>query len=201
MDLTKFIKDVEKFVADVETNTNVNRAQTDLLKELTNNIFEIKEAISKNEKDGVEIDNWQEKAIDDLKKDINILKELVSNSDAEKKILSLEKKLEKAIEKEKAQNEKIKQVDEDLEKTKLGNAKVDSAQSAEIDELKTTDIEVYAELRDLRKEVDENTEFRVAEIIKRASAENKIKRALKSIARFILQVAITYVLVRITTGV
>lgn len=201
MDLTKFIKDVEKFVADVETNTNVNRAQTDLLKELTNNIFEIKEAISKNEKDGVEIDNWQEKAIDDLKKDINILKELVSNTDAEKKVSSLEKKLEKAIEKEKAQNEKIKQVDEDLEKTKLGNAKVDSAQSAEIDELKTTDIEVYAELRDLRKEVDENTEFRVAEIIKRASAENKIKRALKAIACFVLQVAVTYILIRITTGV
>lgn len=198
MDLKKFIKNVEKFVADVETNTNVNQAQTDLLKELTNSIFEIKEAISQNEKDDVEIDNWQEKAIDDLKKDLAILKELVANTDAEKKVSSLEKKLDKEI---KAQNKKIEQVNEDLEKAKLGNAKVDSAQSAEIDELKTTDIDIYSELRDIKKDVTENTEFRVAELMKRASAENKVKKALKAIARFVLQVAVTYLLLRFTTGV
>lgn len=198
MDLKKFIKNVEKFVADVETNTNVNRAQTDLLKELTNSIFELKETISQNEKDDVEIDNWQEKAIDDLKKDLAILKELVANTDAEKKVSSLEKKLDKEI---KAQNKKIEQVNEDLEKAKLGNAKVDSAQSAEIDELKTTDIDIYSELRDIKKDVTENTEFRVAELMKRASAENKVKKALKAIARFVLQVAVTYLLLRFTTGV
>lgn len=198
MDLKKFIKNVEKFVADVETNTNVNRAQTDLLKELTNSIFELKETISQNEKDDVEIDNWQEKAIDDLKKDLVILKELVANTDAEKKVSSLEKKLDKEI---KAQNKKIEQVNEDLEKAKLGNAKVDSAQSAEIDELKTTDIDIYSELRDIKKDVTENTEFRVAELMKRASAENKVKKALKAIARFVLQVAVTYLLLRFTTGV
>lgn len=201
MDLTKFIKDVEKFVADVETNTNVNRAQTDLLKELTNNIFEIKEAISKNEKDGVEIDNWQEKAIDDLKKDINILKELVSNTDAEKKVSSLEKKLEKAIEKEKAQNEKIKQVDEDLEKTKLGNAKVDSAQSEAINKLKSVDIDIYESVRKLEKDVEDNTNFRVQELMNRASGEKKVKRFIKKAGIFLLQVAVTYILIRITTGV
>lgn len=197
----KIIKDIEKFISDVETNTQVNRAQTDLLRELTDNIFEIKETISQIEKDDVEIDNWQEKAIDDLKKDIAVLKDIVANTAAEKKLASLEKKLEKAIEKEQAQDKKIEQVNEDLEKTKLGNAKVDSAQSAEIDELKTTDIDIYSELRDIKKDVSENTEFRVAELMKRASTENKVKKVLKTIASFVLQVAVTYLLVRFTTGV
>lgn len=201
MDFTKIIKDIEKFISDVETNTQVNRAQTDLLRELTNNIFEIKETISQIEKDDVEIDNWQEKAIDDLKKDIAVLKDIVANTAAEKKLASLEKKLEKAIEKEQAQDKKIEQIDEDLEKTKLGNAKVDSAQSAEIDELKTTDIDIYSELRDIKKDVSENTEFRVAELIKRASSAEKAKKVLKTIASFVLQVAVTYLLVRFTTGV
>lgn len=197
----KIIKDIEKFISDVETNTQVNRAQTDLLRELTDNIFEIKETISQIEKDDVEIDNWQEKAIDDLKKDIAVLKDIVANTAAEKKLASLEKKLEKAIEKEQAQDKKIEQVNEDLEKTKLGNAKVDSAQSAEIDELKTTDIDIYSELKDIKKDVSENTEFRVAELMKRASTENKVKKVLKTIAHFVLQVAVTYLLVRFTTGV
>lgn len=201
MDFTKIIKDIEKFISDVETNTQVNRAQTDLLRELTDNIFEIKETISQIEKDDVEIDNWQEKAIDDLKKDIAVLKDIVANTAAEKKLASLEKKLEKAIEKEQAQDKKIEQVDEDLEKTKLGNAKVDSAQSAEIDKLKTTDIDIYSELRELKKDVHENSEFRVAELMKRASSAEKAKKVLKTIASFILQVAVTYLLVRFTTGV
>lgn len=201
MDFTKIIKDIEKFISDVETNTQVNRAQTDLLRELTDNIFEIKETISQIEKDDVEIDNWQEKAIDDLKKDIAVLKDIVANTAAEKKLASLEKKLEKAIEKEQAQDKKIEQVDEDLEKTKLGNAKVDSAQSAEIDKLKTTDIDIYSELRELKKDVHENSEFRVAELMKRASSAEKAKKVLKTIASFVLQVAVTYLLVRFTTGV
>lgn len=197
MDFTKIIKDIEKFINDVETNTQVNRAQTDLLRELTNNIFEIKETISQIEKDDVEIDNWQEKAIDDLKKDIAVLKDIVANTTAEKKLASLEKKLEKAIEKEQAQSKKIEQVDEDLEKTKLGNAKVDSAQSEAINKLRSVDLDIYEAVRKLEKDVEDNTNFRVQELMARASGEKKVKRFIKKAGIFLLQVIITFILVKL----
>lgn len=197
MDFTKIIKDIEKFISDVETNTQVNRAQTDLLRELTNNIFEIKETISQIEKDDVEIDNWQEKAIDDLKKDIVVLKDIVANTAAEKKLTSLEKKLEKAIEKEQAQDKKIEQVDEDLEKTKLGNAKVDSAQSEAINKLRSVDLDIYEAVRKLEKDVEDNTNFRVQELMNRASGEKKLKRFIKKAGIFLLQVIITFILVKL----
>lgn len=197
MDFTKIIKDIEKFITDVETNTQVNRAQTDLLRELTNNIFEIKETISQIEKDDVEIDNWQEKAIDDLKKDIAVLKDIVANTTAEKKLASLEKKLEKELAKEKAQDEKIKQVDEDLEKTKLGNAKVDSAQSEAINKLRSVDLDIYEVVNSLKKDVEDNTNFRVQELMDRASGEKKVKRFIKKAGIFLLQVIITFILVKL----
>lgn len=197
MDFTKIIKDIEKFITDVETNTQVNRAQTDLLRELTNNIFEIKETISQIEKDDVEIDNWQEKAIDDLKKDIAVLKDIVANTTAEKKLASLEKKLEKELAKEKAQDEKIKQVDEDLEKTKLGNAKVDSAQSEAINKLRSVDLDIYEVVNSLKKDVEDNTNFRVKELMDRASGEKKVKRFIKKAGIFLLQVIITFILVKL----
>jgi hypothetical protein len=197
MDFTKIVKDIEKFISDVETNTQVNRAQTDLLRELTNNIFEIKETISQIEKDDVEIDNWQEKAIDDLKKDIVVLKDIVANTAAEKKLASLEKKLEKAIEKEQAQDKKIEQVDEDLEKTKLGNAKVDSAQSEAINKLRSVDLDIYEAVRKLEKDVEDNTNFRVQELMNRASGEKKLKRFIKKAGIFLLQVIVTFILVKL----
>lgn len=197
MDFTKIIKDIEKFISDVETNTQVNRAQTDLLRELTDNIFEIKETISQIEKDDVEIDNWQEKAIDDLKKDIVVLKDIVANTAAEKKLASLEKKLEKAIEKEQAQDKKIEQVDEDLEKTKLGNAKVDSAQSEAINKLRSVDLDIYEAVRKLEKDVEDNTNFRVKELMDRASGEKKLKRFIKKAGIFLLQVIVTFILVKL----
>jgi hypothetical protein len=197
MDFTKIIKDIEKFISDVETNTQVNRAQTDLLRELTDNIFEIKETISQIEKDDVEIDNWQEKAIDDLKKDIVVLKDIVANTAAEKKLASLEKKLEKAIEKEQAQDKKIEQVDEDLEKTKLGNAKVDSAQSEAINKLRSVDLDIYEAVRKLEKDVEDNTNFRVQELMNRASGEKKLKRFIKKACIFLLQVIVTFILVKL----
>jgi hypothetical protein len=197
MDFTKIIKDIEKFISDVETNTQVNRAQTDLLRELTDNIFEIKETISQIEKDDVEIDNWQEKAIDDLKKDIVVLKDIVANTAAEKKLASLEKKLEKAIEKEQAQDKKIEQVDEDLEKTKLGNAKVDSAQSEAINKLRSVDLDIYEAVRKLEKDVEDNTNFRVQELMNRASGEKKLKRFIKKAGIFLLQVIVTFILVKL----
>jgi hypothetical protein len=197
MDFTKIVKDIEKFISDVETNTQVNRAQTDLLRELTNNIFEIKETISQIEKDDVEIDNWQEKAIDDLKKDIVVLKDIVANTAAEKKLASLEKKLEKAIEKEQAQDKKIEQVDEDLEKTKLGNAKVDSAQSEAINKLRSVDLDIYEAVRKLEKDVEDNTNFRVQELMNRASGEKKLKIFIKKAGIFLLQVIVTFILVKL----
>jgi hypothetical protein len=197
MDFTKIVKDIEKFISDVETNTQVNRAQTDLLRELTDNIFEIKETISQIEKDDVEIDNWQEKAIDDLKKDIVVLKDIVANTAAEKKLASLEKKLEKAIEKEQAQDKKIEQVDEDLEKTKLGNAKVDSAQSEAINKLRSVDLDIYEAVRKLEKDVEDNTNFRVQELMNRASGEKKLKRFIKKAGIFLLQVIVTFILVKL----
>lgn len=193
----KIIKDIEKFISDVETNTQVNRAQTDLLRELTDNIFEIKETISQIEKDDVEIDNWQEKAIDDLKKDIAVLKDIVANTAAEKKLASLEKKLEKAIEKEQAQDKKIEQVDEDLEKTKLGNAKVDSAQSEAINKLRSVDLDIYEAVRKLEKDVEDNTNFRVQELMDRASREKRLKRFIKKAGIFLLQVILTFILVKL----
>ena len=197
MDFTKIIKDIEKFISDVETNTQVNRAQTDLLRELTDNIFEIKETISQIEKDDVEIDNWQEKAIDDLKKDIAVLKDIVANTAAEKKLASLEKKLEKELEKEKAQDKKIEQIDEDLEKTKLGNAKVDSAQSEAINKLRSVDLDIYEAVRKLEKDVEDNTNFRVQELMDRASREKKLKRFIKKAGIFLLQVIVTFILVKL----